>query len=159
MIQHSTSQRHPGLNPQGEYKTVLPRTELIPWWMYVMLAFTLLMSLMYAVGCITLISELNSPDSTDIDDTSYRILLFVIVLLCFWISIGCVLLWTRWKHALMYLMIPSCSMSVCMLFSVVGTIKVQHWPGLVFSLIFLSLLIGNAIRLYKIQHEWKARRR
>ncbi len=157
MLQHSTPDLQPDLIPHEEFDTKLPRADLMPWWMHLMLAFTLLMSLIFASVCAGLILEDGDENLGRTYVILYRVALAVIVTFGYWISAGCVLLWSRWKHAVVFMIIPSCIMAVFMVIATVGTVRDQSWDGFIFALIFLLLLISVTIRLFLIQQEWKMR--
>ncbi|WP_157962808.1 hypothetical protein [Chitinophaga deserti] len=159
MIQHSTTDTQPDLIPHEEFNTALPRALLIPWWIHVCLSVVVFLSFVFGSVCFGLIFQMGERLDEPAFRIGFSIGMSIVVLLCYSITAGCILMWCRWKHAVAFMIVQSGFLAVFMVFATVGTIRDRSWDGLVFAVVFLVFLSILTIHLFKVRKEWKAGKR
>lgn len=154
-MQQTSTNLQPDLIPQDAFGTIPSRAALMPWWLHGMLAIVLLLSLTFAAACLALLLLEEAPGSQRFYVFLYRTTFSLIVIMGTLVSVSSILLWCRWKHAVVSMIISACLMSPLLLIVVFATRNDDSLAVPAISLTFVLLLVGLTIRLFAMKQEWK----
>ncbi|WP_341835808.1 hypothetical protein WJU16_23560 [Chitinophaga pollutisoli] len=144
------------LLPESDH-LMLPRSGLLPAWFHVVMSVLILFHLLMIGVSIPMFKNMFIVGS----EAGYALVVtgvVAFVLLFGGNIVGSILMWTRWKYALTFTIIPAVLLSF-LLIAVIATFVMnkESKDEIFFALPYFLLQIGFMLRIFWMAREWKSR--